>query len=276
MFVVTLEGLKMRKGWFTIFVVIALLLIPVYFLAPEALFFRQFAGEFSIYGSAVSLVLLLGFFSWMGFFRLRVRSKVSRERFLKHLGNTLVVLGFRRSWPQVAVGLILGACLGMVTWRIDSAPPSNSLGLTGWVVGMGIIMVFFAPLIEETLFRGYLINRCLSSGRGKAWAWALAIAASIFIFSWLHASSPELKILPGAVFTLVYLWGRGNNVTAAIMTHATGNAVILLSAFLPLGTIDSAVALSTVVVAIPLLVFILWTISLPNETFQEKVPQKTS
>jgi len=146
--------------------------------------------------------------------------------------------------------------LGAIARRIGCTPPSNSLGLTGWVVSRGIMMVFLAPLIEETLFRGYLINRCISSGWRKAWAWALAIAASILIFSWSHTSSPELKVVPGAVFTLVYLWGRGNNMTATIVTHATSNATILLSALLPLGTIESVVALITVVASFSLLISI--------------------
>ena len=141
---------------------------------------------------------------------------------------------------------------------------------------MGVIMVFIMPPIEEILFRGYLINRCLGSGRDRVLAWMLAVAASVFLFSWLHARSPELKVMPGIVFTLVYLWGRGNNMVAAIMTHATGNAVILLSAFLPLGEIEALVALITVVISIPLLVFVMWTVSQPREKAPTKKDNQTT
>jgi len=268
------RSMQKRYDWFTIFAVIALLLIPVHYLAPEAFFFKQFAGEFSVYGITVSLVLLLGFLGWIGFFRRRMKREVSKKQFSKQLRDILAPLGFRRSWLQVAAGLILGVCLGVFTWHVGGTSSSNSPGLTGWVVSMGIIMVFFAPLLEETLFRGYFINRCISSGRGKAWAWALAVAASIFLFSWLHASSPGLKVVPGAVFTLVYLWGRGNNMTAAVMTHATGNAMILLSAFLPLGTIESVAALGTVIISISLLTFILWMVSQPNKIPRRKIPTR--
>ena len=96
---------------------------------------------------------------------------------------------------------------------------------------MGAIMVF-CPLDRGDIIQGYLINHCLSSGRKKAWA--LAVTASVFIFSWLHTRSPEQKVA-GAVFTLVYLWGRGNNMVAAIVTHAVGNATILFLGFSSLG-----------------------------------------
>jgi len=248
---------------FIVFVSIALLLIPLYFLAPGTFLFRPFAGEFSIYGTAVSLFLVLGFLGWIGFFRWWIKGEISKERFLENLGNTLAALGFRRSWAQVVIGLVVGAGLGVFTWHVFGASPSNSLGLAGWVLSTGIIMVFFAPLIEETLFRGYLINRCISSGRGRAWAWTLAVAASVLLFSYLHARNPEQKMVVGAVFTLVYLWGRGNNMTATIMVHATGNATILLSAFLPLGSVEAAVALLTVVISISLLVLIVWKVSQP-------------
>ena len=68
-------------------------------------------------------------------------------------------------------------------------------------------------------------------------------------------------MLPGAVFTLVYLWGRGNNMTATVMTHATGNATILLSGFLPLGTIESVAAIGTAVITITLLILVIWAVS---------------
>ena len=143
------KNMQKRYDWFTIFVVAALLFIPVYFLAPEAFFFKQFAGEFSVYGSTVSIVLLLGFLGWIGFLRWWVKREISKKQFLKQLGDTLAALGFRRSWPQVVAGLILGACLGVFTWQIGGASASNSLSLTGWVVSMGIIMVIFAPCSKK-------------------------------------------------------------------------------------------------------------------------------
>lgn len=264
--------MQKKYDWFTVFVVIALLLIPLY-LIPGMFLFRPFAGEFSIYGYAISLVLVLGFLRWIGVFRWWIKREISKKLFLENLAGALATLGFRRSWAQVAIGLVVGICLGVATWYIGGTP-SSSAALSSWVLGMGVIMVFIMPPIEEILFRGYLINRCLSYGRREAWAWALAIAASIFIFSLLHARSPELKVVPGAVFTLVYLWGRGNNMVAAIMTHATGNAAILLSAFLPLGTIEALVALITVAISISLLVFILWAFSQPSKTLQEKALTK--
>ena len=247
----------------------------MYFLVPEAFFFKQFAGGFTVYGGAVSLALVLGFLEWIGFFRWWIKREIGKKRFLKNLAGVLAILGFRRSFAQVAIGLVLGVCLGEAMWHIGITSPSSSLDFTGWIIGMGIIMVFIMPPIEEVLFRGYLINRCLSSGRGMVWAWALTVAASVFLFSWSHARGPELKVMPGAIFTLVYLWGRGNNMVAAIMTHATGNATILLSAFLPPGTIESAAALGIVVVAISLLVLIIWAVS-PRRLRQPRISKMIS
>jgi membrane protease YdiL (CAAX protease family) len=245
--------------WFTVFVVIALLLIPLYSI-PEIFLFRRF-GEFSIYGFVVSLFLVLGFLEWTGFLSMLKRG--INKHFLENLilPKFRAKLGFRRSWAQVAIGSVVGACLGLFTCVLG-ASPSNSLG-SGWVLGNGVMMVFLAPLIEETLFRGYLINRCISSGGGRAWTWALATVASVFLFSFSHAHNPEWKIVTGAVLTLIYLWRRRNNLTATIMTHAIENATIFLSAFLVLGFVGIVLALVTIIITVTPLVSVIWTLSPP-------------
>lgn len=58
---------------------------------------------------------------------------------------------------------------------------------------------------------------------------------------------------------------------ATIMAHATSNATILLSAFLPLESVEAAAAVVTVVVTIPLLVLLIRAVSQPSKMFQEKL-----
>jgi hypothetical protein len=85
----------------------------------------------------------------------------------------------------------------------------------------------------------------------------LAMAASILVFSWSHAYHPEQKVIGGATFTGVYLWGWENDMTAAIMSHAGASAAILLLGYSSLGAIAAMRTLAIIVAAVSLLVLVL-------------------
>jgi len=79
-----------------------------------------------------------------------------------------------------------------------------------------------APVIEETLFRGYLF-RAMSVRYGLRWAYPI----SATLFAAFHGTLP--LIVPLAIAGLLYAWAyqRTGNLLANITAHATSNALAL-------------------------------------------------
>lgn len=232
------------RDWFVVFVLIALFLIPLYLIPEMPLFKTSIVSKASNYGFVVHIVLLFWFLWW-------AIGKVMGERSPK---NILTTLGFQWSKQQVAVGFVIGCFVGTLMWYLkggifSTLPPVSLVADT----------LLGAPLVEEVLFRGYLINRFIyfkKTSQRKI----LAIAASILIFSWMHASYPEQKLVGGIAFTAVYLWGWKNNMVAAIAAHLGSNTAILLLGYSSLGIIATIGTLGIIVVMVSLLLLILWLI----------------
>lgn len=233
----------MRKGWFTVFVTIALLLIPFYLIPEMPLFRPSILGRASNYGFIIYIALIFGSLWW-------VFSKLGEKDLSKKVVNTL---GFRWSWRQILIGFVIGCCTGIVMWHIEGSFSSIPLPPLDFVSDM----LFAAPLFEEILFRGYLINRSLHVNRTSRMK-ILAAIASIFIFSWVHASHPEQKVVGGIIFTAVYLWGWKNNMTAAIMAHLGTNAAILFIGYSSLGVLAVIGTITIIFVMTAILILIIW------------------
>jgi membrane protease YdiL (CAAX protease family) len=226
--------------WFVVFVVIALLLIPLYYLIPGMPLFKPFeaVGNASIYGFIVFVVLIFDFLWWV--------VEESKDKRFKE--KVLKTLGFRWSRLQIAAGLAIGCSTEVLTPKVESrfSSMASSIGLEDMLL---------VPPIEEVLFRGHLINRLLRSDKTLRRR-ILAIAASILTFAWMHASYPEQKVIGGTVFTAVYLWGWKNNMTAAIAAHLGSNATILLSKYQSLGIARVACIIILMVFVFSLLWFV--------------------
>lgn len=234
---------RQSHDWFAVFVIIALLPIPLYYLVPGMPLFKPSGvGNASVYGFVVYFTLILDFLRWM--------AKESRNKHFPK--NVLTILGFRWGKQHVVAGFAIGCLAGVLMWHIKS-------GFSSIVPPFDLVadMLLGAPLVEEVLFRGFLINRILRSDRTFQKK-ILAIVASILIFSWMHASYPEQKVVGGIIFTAVYLWGWKNNMTAAIAAHLGSNATILFFGYSSLG-ITVMIKTTCIIVAMVSLVFlILW------------------
>lgn len=238
---------KKSQKLIILLVLVALFLIPTYLIPDNPLFYSTLSDMTSNYGFFVILFVVLPLLVLNG---LRLDKRIHE----KNLGSKLVrYLGFKRSKRQAVIGLVLGSLAGLITWNII---PHGMGGhsITGVTV---FSMLLLAPLAEEIIFRGFLINQLLSVGRSKKLK-ALAIIASVFIFAWGHAKSPELKVIGGSLYTLLYLWGWGRNLTAAISAHFGGNAVVLLSGFSKFGFQVALKVLTVVGLAFLTLMIMVW------------------
>jgi membrane protease YdiL (CAAX protease family) len=89
---------------------------------------------------------------------------------------------------------------------------------------LGVIMIVFAPLVEEALFRGILYPAIKQSGWPR-----LALWGSSTLFALVHFNM--VTFLPLLVFALVlvYLYETFQNLLVPIVTHAVFNAVNFLT-----------------------------------------------
>lgn len=132
---------------------------------------------------------------------------------------------------NVAGGAVLGGGLAYVVLR-GNLTGGGHAGIADLVSGRSfahiagtvLFAVVAAPLCEEVLFRGVLMESLLSRGRPRVALWASAAAFAVW-----HLSGPGLLhyLLFGALFGGVYL-RRG--LAFSVATHAAFNAVLVLSA----------------------------------------------
>ncbi len=225
----------------SILIVLGLLTIPTWFWSGNPLFESWFFRLSSNYGVLIVVFLSVGVV-WR--FISLIRVKYVHEKVVN-------VLGFGKSYRQIVIGFSSGVFVGLFTWWFNSG--FYSAFSSSRILGMLLV----APLFEETLFRGYLVNEVLEIGEGLKFK-VLAVLCSVFIFAWIHAKSPELKIFGGLLYTTLYLWNWNNNLTAAIMAHLGGNSTIL---FITLTTITPQLAIPTIILIITiltLLTLIIW------------------
>lgn len=141
------------------------------------------------------------------------------------------LIGYLAGLPVVAVGFIITLILGALLSAISGpgAPPSHPIvqqaGSTGiWpIVSLYLLASVWAPIVEESVFRGALFHHL--RGRMRALASALAVG---LIFAIIHPQGvllvPPLMAL-GFVFSMIREW-RGSLI-GPMAAHAVHNAVLV-------------------------------------------------
>lgn len=134
------------------------------------------------------------------------------------------------TWRLDPIALISGLGIG-VAWVVTSPIPeevvvSPVMGMGGamaavWIGTRIIGTTLLVPVIEEVLFRGYLIDRIAPTRQTGAMILAIAVGAVLFAAlhdRWLAAG------LAGLVFGAL-VW-RSDNLTDAIVSHGAANGLI--------------------------------------------------
>lgn len=139
------------------------------------------------------------------------------------------VLGYLCSQPIVWIGALIGVVVERLT---DSADAESAFGYGlfdvpaqgSWLLFILGIMsaVIWAPIVEETIFRGSLFRYL--SGRMRM-VWATVISA--ILFGLIHPYSPSGLIQVasmGLVFGFMRAWR--DSIIAAVTAHALHNALV--------------------------------------------------
>ncbi|SNR81132.1 exosortase E/protease, VPEID-CTERM system [Puniceibacterium sediminis] len=134
-------------------------------------------------------------------------------------------------WRLDPVSLLTGAAVGLA-WIASSPPAAEGqsapfagmgIGMTALWIGARVIgTTLLVPLIEEALFRGYLIDRLAPSRQVVPMIVAIVLGAVLFALlhdRWLAAG------LSGVAFGAL-VW-RSDNLTDAISAHAMANGLIV-------------------------------------------------
>lgn len=162
-------------------------------------------------------------------------SAVYPIRVVLMIGVLALVLPYFKRLPwridpvAVGVGALIAAywVLIPVAPSDEPAPYGQLTGalLIGWFIARGLGTIVLIPVIEESFFRGYLETR-LRFGSSTLWFVVAAIASAI-LFAALHGRWAE-AFVAGLLFSWV-AWRRGN-LTDAIISHGTANALIFATA----------------------------------------------
>ncbi len=209
-----------RRPWATVAGLFFALVSP--FL--EYLLFR------GLYGPTQSLTrTALGIsVHWVNFFVV-VLIVVSAE------GNPLASIGVRPlRGSTIPLGLAAGVIFTVVTGALASLLKLNSDAIyVGYLQSLPfvvrVLLVVTAGVFEETLYRGYALER-LASLCGSKW---LAAIVTLALFTVMHVPAVGwTHLLPvaimGSLVTLLYLWKR--NLVVNAVAHVTVDAIGLLVA----------------------------------------------
>ena len=112
--------------------------------------------------------------------------------------------------------------------RISGATPSHPVqsadtDAPGAALQLYLLACVWAPLVEETMFRGALLHHLR-----RRWHWLLSAAVSAFIFAAIHPQGWTFIPTLGAIgFALALLREWRGSIVAPVVAHACNNFVIV-------------------------------------------------
>jgi membrane protease YdiL (CAAX protease family) len=164
----------------------------------------------------------------------------------EHQSGWIAGFGFKRHLPKalgmaaVGIGIFLpvGWMLQLASiktlthfgFKVEMQAAVKALlesGTPAEFVGLGIIVIFLAPVAEETLFRGVLYPAIKQFGFPRSALWGTSV-----VFALIHLNKATFAPLLLLALLLVWLYEKTDNLLAPIAAHATFNAVNFAMFFL--------------------------------------------
>jgi len=142
-------------------------------------------------------------------------------------------LGTRHALVGAAEGVVVGAGSAVLLSALlrlllghpvlDPTSAALASGGAGWLLLGVLVVAVVAPVVEELVFRGFL----LEAFRGRGARTAVLVSAVAFSLAHLRLAQFRYYVLMGVAFSLVY-WRRG--LVGSIAAHAAFNATLLMVA----------------------------------------------
>ncbi len=192
----------------------------------------QVAFMLSGYGVLLAWIVWACRSSGIGLRRL-VGRLPARHNWLATLSLLAVTMAFSiGSWQVFARGLALAAP-GVLEFLLEALEGVPDPPLA-YKVAMVIVVAILAPVVEEVLFRGILLNRW-----AVKWGVGTSVAATSIAFGLLHGNPVGITMV-GLVAAVLYL--RTGSLVVPIAFHAANNLVATIPEFVmgPMEPMDVA------------------------------------
>jgi uncharacterized protein len=153
---------------------------------------------------------------------------------LRLRGATWANVGFQKAKPNVmalgcgliiillGVNLVNNLIMLALGVEVQAEQFSNLMASLDQPAALLITGILFAPLLEETIFRGFLFN-----GLRQKWGWAAAALVSSAIFATGHLSIAAFIPTFALGFLFAYLFQKSNSIWPGIILHTLINSVSL-------------------------------------------------
>jgi membrane protease YdiL (CAAX protease family) len=132
--------------------------------------------------------------------------------------------GYLAGVPIIAVGFLMTLGLTRLTHTVPAHPLVHMLKGNLWhVLGLYALTCIFAPVIEETMFRGALFHHLR-----RRWSWLISAPVVAFIFAVIHPQGwVTVPVLGSIAIVLAALREWRGSIIAPMAAHALNNFLAL-------------------------------------------------
>ena len=221
----------LRQTWFALGVLLLSSILGLWFLSPEEMrsWFTEQAAEPDVISLPARLTVQIA--GWTTLTALLLWQIVRRQAWSLYrpagwsFGRSILLgigaalagrfcLGaYLRIWPEAGAGEVVAALTQTAQMGVDLHTRWGPLGLLG-------VMAVFVPVLEETLFRGVVLQ---GLGKHVPFAWANGVQA--LLFAAVHENFGLFPFYFGLGFVCGELTRRSGSLLPAITMHTVNNAI---------------------------------------------------
>lgn len=247
---------KKRKVWFALLPVIA---IAAFFLLSNILSYgvlalfmnvlRMSANQFAKFSYLaevlVGIILIILFFA------------VYKVAFLKDMPKEKTATNAKDALRSVAAGfgvsgvsylwILLAERIPLLSSSLAAMNRANAEMSGGGVMGVILMAVIVAPLLEEVLFRG-IVFRSMEKIRA---GW-IPVLLSAVIFGAYHMNLVQAVYATGMGIVAAVVYAKTRNLLYPILVHLANNLIGAIQSFAPSEAGITAINIFTVVMIIPM------------------------
>lgn len=145
-----------------------------------------------------------------------------------HIEIPLGIVGYLAGLPIILSGILLTLVFVNISAKYGGAAPVHPIMGEPTGSGLGVLLLYsiasvFAPVIEETMFRGVLLNHMR-----RKWSWLISALVVAFIFAIIHPQGwTTVPALMSIAIVLAALREWRGSLLAPMVAHAFHNGMLV-------------------------------------------------